>query len=73
MMQPQHNPPIFRCRPERVHGMPVTRLILDFAAVIPRSRFHEKPPKLAISLNPCRYCGGVPDHGSLPPGLMVRL
>jgi len=44
-MHPQQSPPIFRCLPERVHGMPVARLIRDLAAEIPASRFHEKPPR----------------------------
>ena len=43
---PQHSPPTLRWRPERVHGMPVDRPILDFADEMPVSRFQEKPPKL---------------------------
>ena len=44
MMHPQHIPPIFRCLPERVQGMPVARLILDFADEMPLNLFHRKPP-----------------------------
>jgi hypothetical protein len=43
-MQQQHSPPTFRCRPERVQGMPVARLVLDFAAVVLMSRLHDEPP-----------------------------
>lgn len=41
--------PIFRCLPEFVSGTPTEREILDFAAVIPRSRRREKlKPNLPI-------------------------
>jgi len=36
--------PTLRCRPPLVSGMPMDLDILDFAAVIPRSLFHENPP-----------------------------
>lgn len=43
-MHPQHSPPMYLRRPDLVHGIPVARLILDLAAVMPSSRFHENPP-----------------------------
>ena len=54
----QHIPPIFRCLPDLVHGMPVARLILDLAAEIPVNRFHEKPPRFAI-MPPDYRVGGL--------------
>ena len=40
----QNIAPTLRCRPDFVHGMPVARETLRFAAVMPSSRFHENPP-----------------------------
>jgi hypothetical protein len=36
--------PSFRCLPDLVSGMPIFLDILDFAADMPVSLFHEKPP-----------------------------
>lgn len=43
-MHPQQSPPTFRCLPDLLHGIPVARLIRDFAAEMPVSLFHENPP-----------------------------
>jgi hypothetical protein len=40
--------PSFRCRPDRVNGIPIDREICCFARVIPIARFHEKPPLFGI-------------------------
>jgi len=36
--------PIFRCRPDRLEGIPICREIRALAAEIPTKRRHEKPP-----------------------------
>ena len=44
MKQPMVEP-ILRCRPDLVMGMPIFLLIFALAWEIPRSLFHEKPPR----------------------------
>ena len=46
--------PTLRCRPDFVHGTPVARDTLRFAAVMPSSRFHENPPRFVTIGNRCR-------------------
>ena len=46
----QNKLPILRCRPERVHGIPVARDTRRFTAVMPRNRFQLNPPRFGTSV-----------------------
>ena len=52
--------PAFRCRPERVRGIPICLDILPFIAETPMARFHEneKPYFLPI-ISPSSFSGAI--------------
>jgi hypothetical protein len=52
----QNMAPTLRCRPDRVHGIPVARDTLRFAFVIPVARFQLKPPLFMLAPFARRYC-----------------